>query len=119
MIGGGNKGEGWKRGLHALGGALSGGATVPYSWAVGGARAGGAAGAGALVGALCGLNDSSRKQDDAKPSGIHRWGGALSGGSTVPYSWALGGRKAAGEGVRGALIGGLFGLNDLSEDDEE
>ena len=54
-----------------------------------------------------------------KPSRIHRWGGALSGGASVPYSWAAGGKKAAEEGIEGALIGGLLGLNGLFDDDED
>ena len=56
---------------------------------------------------------------DEKPSKLHWWGGALSGGVTVPYSWATGGNKAAKKGIEGALIGGLFGLNSLFDDDED
>ena len=36
---------------------------------------------------------------DEKPSKLHWWGGALSGGATVPYSWATGGNKAAKKGI--------------------
>ena len=42
-------------------------------------------------------------EDDKKeesPSKLHWWGGALSGGATVPYSWATGGNKAAKKGSR-------------------
>ena len=56
---------------------------------------------------------------DEKPSKLHWGGGALSGGATGPYSWATGGNKAAKKGIEGALIGGLFGLNSLFDDDED
>ena len=61
-------------------------------------------------------------EDDKKeesPSKLHWWGGALNGGATVPYSWSTGGNKAAKKGIEGALIGGLFGLNSLFDDDED
>ena len=56
---------------------------------------------------------------DENPSKLHWWGGALRGGATVPYSWATGGTKAAKKGIEGALIGGLFGINSLFDDDED
>ena len=51
------------------------------------------------------IGDDNKKDDN--PSKLHWWGGALSGGATVPYSWATGGTKAAKKGIEGALIGGL------------
>lgn len=63
------------------------------------------------------IGDDDKK--DENPSKLHWWGGALSGGTTVPYSWATGGNKAAKKGIEGALIGGLFGLNSLFDDDED
>ena len=30
-------------------------------------------------------------KDEHKPSKAHFWGGALTGGATVPFSWAAGG----------------------------
>ena len=63
------------------------------------------------------IGDDDKMEEN--PSKLHRWGGALSGGATVPYSWAAGGNKAAKKGIEGALIGGLFGLNSLFDDDED
>lgn len=63
------------------------------------------------------MSDDDKK--DEKPSKLHWWGGALSGGTTVPYSFAVGGGKAAKEGVKGAIVGGLLGLNGLLDDDED
>lgn len=59
------------------------------------------------------------KEDSSKPSKLHFWGGALSGGATVPFSWATGGNKAAASGIKGALIGGLLGMNGLLGDDDD
>lgn len=53
--------------------------------------------------------------DDNKPSALHWWGGALSGGTTVPW----GGGNAAKEGIKGAVIGGLAGLNGRFDDDDD
>ena len=63
---------------------------------------------------MCG---DDRKDED--PSKIHWWGGVLSGGASVPCSWAVGGNKAAKKGIEGALIGGLLGLNGLFDEDED
>ena len=63
------------------------------------------------------IGDDDKKEEN--PSKLHWWVGALSGGTTVPYSWAAGGNKAAKKGIEGALIGGLFGLNSLFDDDED
>ena len=60
--------------------------------------------------------DEDRKEGE--PSKLHWWGGALSGGATVPYSWMTGGKAAAMKGIKGAVIGGLLGLNTLFDDDE-
>lgn len=58
-------------------------------------------------------------KNDEKLSKLHWWNGALSGGATVPYSWAAGGNKDAKKGIEGALFGGLFGLNSLFDDGED
>ncbi len=62
------------------------------------------------------IGDKDRKDDE--PSDLHWWGGALSGGATVPYSWMFGGRAAAMKGMKGAVIGGLLGLNSIFDDDK-
>ena len=35
----------------------------------------------------------------------------------MSWSWAVGGGNAAKEGIKGAVIGGLAGLNGLFDDD--
>ena len=51
--------------------------------------------------------------DDDKPSFFHKWMGAVSGGSSIPFSYATGGKRAAKDAIWGAAIGGLLGVNDL------
>ena len=58
-------------------------------------------------------------KDEHKPSKAHFWGGALTGGATVPFSWAAGGTVAAKSSVMGAVVGGLLGLNGLFDEDED
>lgn len=65
------------------------------------------------------MDGDKNGKDSGKPSNLHFWGGALSGGSTVPLSWATGGAKAAEKGIEGALLGGILGLNALFGDDDE
>lgn len=60
-----------------------------------------------------------KDKDEHKPSKAHFWGGALTGGATVPFSWAAGGAEAAKSGVVGAVVGGLLGLNGLFDEDED
>lgn len=60
-----------------------------------------------------------KDKDEHKPSKAHFWGGALTGGATVPFSWAAEGAEAAKSGVMGAVVGGLLGLNGLFDEDED
>lgn len=60
-----------------------------------------------------------KDKDEHKPSKAHFWGGALTGGATVPFSWAAGGAEAAKSGAMGAVVGGLLGLNGLFDEDED
>lgn len=54
--------------------------------------------------------------DETERSKVHFWGGALTGGASVPFSWMIGGLNAAIAGIKGAIVGGLLGLN-IFEDD--
>lgn len=54
-----------------------------------------------------------------KPSKLHFWGGALTGGASVPFSWMTGGMDAAKSGIWGALVGGLLGFNGLFDEEED
>lgn len=65
------------------------------------------------------MMDSDNQRDEENSSKLHWWGGALSGGATVPWSWAAGGCDTAKEGIKGAVIGGLIGLNGLFDDDTD
>jgi len=62
---------------------------------------------------------SDKADNEEKPSKLHFWGGALTGGASVPISLLTGGVKAAGSGIWGAIIGGLLGLNILNNDEDE
>ena len=57
------------------------------------------------------LDEPDNKKGNGKD--IHWWGGALSGGSTVPASFATGGTKAAESAILGAIVGDVFGISEF------
>ena len=57
--------------------------------------------------------------EEKEPSKLHFWGGALTGGASVPFSWMTGGTDAAKSGIWGAVVGGLVGLNSLFDGEDE
>ena len=57
--------------------------------------------------------------EEKEPSKLHFWGGALTGGASVPFSWMTSGTDAAKSGIWGAVAGGLLGLNGLFDEDED
>ena len=62
------------------------------------------------------------QEDEEKPSRLHFWGGALTGGASVPFSWMTSGTDAAKSGIWGVVVGGLLGFNGLFDeegDDED
>jgi len=61
-------------------------------------------------------DDTDEKKE---PSKLHFWGGVLTGGASIPFSFLTSGKSAAWSGIKGAVIGGLLGLNGLFDDDED